>query len=175
MKPLPYLTFVLVLSAGALAAQERTAQGNLPQAAAWAALQNLADMANDNSKLAKIAAADAQARALKIETCGNQGKLYAPQKSSAADGCIPIISPDLFTIVGAAGRGRAIATCPANTLLVACAGSRTANFADTCDEDSCGYIGAGPYGSNRCITTIDEADDGNTSATSWATCMKTSL
>ncbi len=58
--------------------------------------------------------------------------------------------------------------CPAGTKRIACMGTRTANFADTCDEDKCGFIGVGPIPPEGCRLSID------TDATNpvvWATCI----
>jgi hypothetical protein len=101
-----------ILTVPYLYAQETTASGNLMNQMSWNALKNLAEQANNNANIAKIAAIDAQARALKIETCGNSSMLYAPQSlKKDPNGCIPIELPtslDMFTIRLGADAGKSI-------------------------------------------------------------------
>lgn len=44
---------------------------------------------------------------------------------------------------------------------------------DTCEEDKCGLIGAGPIGEASCKATV--GGDKGTRATVWATCVKVTV
>lgn len=165
---------LLVAPLSHTSAQETTASGNLQTEASWSALKSLIDAANNQSKMAMIAVEA-------IQNCGSKGMLYGPKSPSKdASGCVPIINSSAVVQVKASsgatkGNGKfasyAKATCPAGTVLIACMGSRTPDFTDSCEEEKCGFVGAGPFNKNTCITTID--DDSGTRATAWATCLKT--
>jgi hypothetical protein len=63
--------------------QETTASGNLNTEASWAALHNLIDVANSQSKMA-MALAEA------IKSCGSKGMVYGPGIEGAdTNGCLP--------------------------------------------------------------------------------------
>lgn len=112
MNRLTLLCTLGVLIVPCLHAQETTASGHLMNEMSWTALKALSDTANNNANIAKIAATDAQARAAKIEACGNKSMLYAPESPKKdANGCIPIEIPpslDMFTIRLGADAGKSI-------------------------------------------------------------------
>lgn len=160
-------------------AQERSAGQNYDAQSNWSALNGKIDAVINQNKLLATTID-------KMKTCNDKNKIYNPKPDAAsglvadADGCTKpsFSSKDVITMVASAdvtkGHGRfasyAVATCPAGTIRVACAGSRSPSYDDTCEEDKCGLVGAGPYGANGCITTVD--DDKGTRATAWATCIK---
>ena len=112
----------------------------------------------------------------KIMTCNTNGQIY----NSATGACSSIVQPGMVVkIAGSAqpisGNGKyasyALASCPSGTTLVDCAGARNPSITDTCDEEKCGFIGAGPINESTCMSTVD--DDNGTRATVWAFCLKT--
>ncbi len=75
-------------------AQERAAGGSADLQMTWTSLKLMADQANDNAKIAGIAANDARSKADKVIACNAKQKLYAPEHPTKdADGCIAVFEP----------------------------------------------------------------------------------
>ncbi len=141
-----------MLSSLNLAAQERTAAGNLMQEANWSSLASLVDAANKKADMM-------QTQIDKIAECGSAGLVYAPGATGAAiAGCkTPNAAITPFVVTAGGSNSQAIATCPATATRIGCAGARDVNLSDGCREESCGVMGAVPYGANGCLmrTTND--------------------
>ncbi|TKW60675.1 MAG: hypothetical protein DI628_07180 [Blastochloris viridis] len=127
-------------------AQERTASGNLMQEANWNSLKSLVDAASKKVDMM-------QAQIDKIAECGTAGMVYAPgETSTSINGCKKTnatLAP--FVVTAAGSNEQAIAQCPSTAVRIGCAGARDVNLSDGCREESCGVMGAIPYGANGCL------------------------
>lgn len=100
-------------------AQERAAGGSADLQMTWTSLKLMADQANDNAKIAVMAANDARAKADGIIACNAKKMFYAPADATKdAQGCIKGMDPQkldmqtgTFNYSGGVGCGSGAHTC----------------------------------------------------------------
>jgi hypothetical protein len=145
-------------------AQERVAGGNLNTEATWTALHNLAQQANSQSRVATIAATDAQTKANNMIQCATSGQLFD------GSACRTIASTPKMSIVRASNTAfrwpSATATCPSGSLVMGGGGSCTSSIGWM-------FLNHSYPSGNSWVASCDTEKKVTASITVYAVCLST--